>query len=111
MYERCQVGLGDAQVDILRLDVQRSCSRLELQLPLRLQRALIANSCVQFEAERSGAQAVEVGHIEIQRTQLQGDFFLRYTIAQMHLIVAKLCVTQQNLPGIAVCCSTVFSRG
>ena len=65
------VGLRDAQVDVLGLHLELGADRGEVDLAIRRDLALLAHAGVELESERRTVEAVEVLQIEIQRRQVQ----------------------------------------
>src|SRR5690606_8876312 len=65
--EGAEVGLRQAQVDVLGGDLELGSGRAQLHLPGCLQFALLAQTAVEPEVERLVTKAVEILQIEVQR--------------------------------------------
>ncbi len=88
MDEGAQVGLCDPQVDVSGLYGQGAAGRLQLQLPLGLQRALSTDARRELQLEGRGPEAVEILQVEFERPEFQRHLGFGYAVGQMKLVFA-----------------------
>ncbi|MND82504.1 hypothetical protein D3C80_743380 [compost metagenome] len=98
---RGDVGLGDAQVDVLGADLELGGNRRQVDFTGSLQLALLAHAGIELEGEGRLVEAVEVLQVEVQRAHVQRYRLFLRTIGQVHLVVAQLHILEQHLPGLA----------
>ncbi|MNL40983.1 hypothetical protein D3C87_1633680 [compost metagenome] len=86
--ERADVGLGDAQVNVLGLHIQFGADRRQIDLAIGRELALLAHACVEPEQEGRAIEAVEFLQVEIQRPQFQCHGGLSLAVCQVYLVIA-----------------------